>query len=440
MHTDRRRFLGGLGAATLGLTGFPAAAQGAPRVAIVGAGMAGLAAAHTLRWRGIPFVLLEARDRIGGRAYTDWKSLNVPFDQGSAFLHAPSSNPLTPKVTELGYTILRQSGPPEVYIGNSDQGVKGNRALQAAYDELAHAISVAGGHGDDVAAADLLNSSSVWDRLAAWAVGPAEAGIELAQLSTLDWYTHIGAGLGRDGLVREGLGSVVAAFGAGLPVSLSTRVKSIDWSGPGVRLETQSGTVAADCCLVTVPVGVLRDGRITFTPALPATKQAAIAGITMGVVDKIALAFRHGSLPPVRNEWFYQVRKDGTIADVLVRPFGYDMTVQFTGGNLAREMELLNDADQIAIALAAVSDIYGNAATTGFSGGAVTRWARDPFSLGSHSAALPGQTHQRAELAKPVADRLYFAGEACAAAWASTLPGAFVSGRAAARVIAERHG
>ncbi len=409
-------------------------------MAIVGAGMAGLAAAHALKWRGIPFVLVEARDRIGGRAYTDWKSLNVPVDQGCAFLHAPAGNPLTPKVTEMGYTILRQAGPPEVYFGGNNQGAKGERALQAAYGQLTHAIGTAGEHGDDVAAADLLNSPTVWDRLAAWAVGPAEAGIELAGLSTLDWYTHIGAGLGRDGLVREGLGSVVAAFGAGIPVSLSTRVKTIDWSGPGIRLDTQSGTVEADCCLITVPVGVLRDGRISMTPALPAAKQSAIAGITMGVVNKIALVFRPGSLPPVKNTWLYQVRTDGTIADVLVRPFGYDMTVQFTGGNLAREMELLNDADQIAFALSAVSDIFGNAVATGFSGGVVTRWARDPFSLGSHSAALPGQTHQRAELAKPVADKLYFAGEACAAAWASTLPGAFLSGRAAARAIAERHG
>jgi monoamine oxidase len=232
----------------------------------------------------------------------------------------------------------------------------------------------------------------------------------------------------------------VAAFGAGIPVSLSTRVKSINWSGPGVRVETQSGTLESDCCLITVSVGVLRDGNISITPPLPTTKQSAIAGIAMGAVDKIALAFRPGSLPPVRNTWIYQVRKDGTIADLLVRPFGYDMTIQFTGGNLAREMELLNDADQIAFALAAVGDVFGNAATAGFSGGVVTRWARDPFSLGSHSAALPGQAHQRAELARPVADKLYFAGEACAAAWASTLPGAFLSGRTAAHMIAERYG
>jgi monoamine oxidase len=409
-------------------------------VAIVGAGMAGLAAAHALKWHGIPFVLLEARDRIGGRAYTDWNLLNVPVDHGCAFLHASAGNPLTPKVTEMGYTILHRSGPPEVYFGGNDQGAKGQRALQGAYDQLVRAIGVTGEHGDDVAAGDLLNSPAVWDRLAAWAVGPAEAGIELAQLSTLDWYTHIGPGLGRDGLVREGLGSVVTAFGAGIPVSLSTRVKTIDWNGPGIRLETQSGTVEADCCLITVPVGVLRDGAISMMPALPTAKQSAIAGITMGVVNKIALAFRPGTLPPARNTWLYQVRKDGTIADVLVRPAGYDMTVQFTGGNLAREMELLNDADQIAFALAAVSDIFGNATATGFSGGVVTRWGRDPYSLGSHSAALPGQAHQRAELAKPVADKLYFAGEACAAAWASTLPGAYISGRTAAHAIAERHG
>lgn len=408
-------------------------------MAIVGAGMAGLAAANVLRWRGIPFVLLEARARIGGRAYTDWKSLNVPVDTGCAFLHAFASNPLTPKVTELGYTILHQAGPPQIYFGGTNQGQKGEHALQAAYDELVRAIGVVGENGDDVAAASLLNSATVWDRLAAWAVGPAEAGVELAQLSTLDWYTHIGAGLGRDGLVREGLGSVVAAFGAGIPVSLSTRVKTIDWSGPGVRLETQSGTVEADYCLVTVSVGVLRDGTISVTPPLPATKLSAIAGIAMGTVNKIALAFRPRSLPPARDNWLYELRKDGTIADMLVRPFGYDMTLQFTGGSLAREMELLNDADQIAFALAAVNDIFGSTAAAGFSGGLVTRWARDPFSLGSHSAALPGQTHQRAELARPVADKLYFAGEACAAAWASTLPGAYLSGRAAAHIIAERH-
>src|SRR6516162_9380736 len=135
MRAGRRGFLKALGGAALGLGAWPAAGQGNSRVAIVGAGMAGLSAAHTLRLRGVPFVLLEARDRIGGRAYTDWKSFSFPFDQGCAFLHAPAGNPLTPKVVELGYTIARQTGPPEIYFGATDQGPKGQRALEEAYAE-----------------------------------------------------------------------------------------------------------------------------------------------------------------------------------------------------------------------------------------------------------------------------------------------------------------
>jgi len=434
--TDRRTVLQGFGAAALSV-----ATLSQPRVVIVGAGMAGLTAAHVFMKRRIPFVVLEARDRVGGRAYTDSHTLSLPFDQGCASLHTPKANPLAMMAAKRGYTVSQNPARPVVYFGGeSEGGARGVKAFDTSYNELARAIAMTGAHGDDIAASDLVNERTVWDRLAAFMVGPEQTGVSLNQLSTLDWYSQLNANSGREGAVKEGLGNMVAAFGAGIPVTLSSPVNRIDWRGPALRVETSTGTIEAEYCLLTVPVGVLHAGAIGFVPALPPAKQSAIAGIGVGVVNKIALVFRPGALPPEKDVWLYQLRKDGSIADVLVRPFGADMTVHVTGGDFAREVELLNKADQITFALSTIGDIYGNDAAAGCTGGAVTRWARDPFSLGSHSAALPGQARQRGELAKPVAERIWFAGEACAPAWASSLPGAFLSGRAAARAIAERLG
>ena len=440
MAIDRRSVIRGMGASTIALAGAAHAEAPQPRVVIVGAGMAGLAAAHVLANRRIPFVVLEARDRIGGRAFTDWKSLNVPFDQGCACLHMPRLNPLAAKAAERGYAVSQTPLRPAIAFGGELQGSVAVKAYDAAYGELVRAISVAGAHGDDIAVSGLINVRSVWDRLAAFAVGPEQTGVSLNQLSTLDWYGQLAANTGREGMVKAGLGSMVAAFGSDVPVTLSNPVTRVDWRGPTVRVETGNASVEADCCLLTVPLGVLRAGSIGFVPALPPEKRAAIAGIGIGVANKIALAFRPGVLPPDKDVWLYQLRKDGAIADVLVRPFGYDMTLHHTGGDFAREVELLNKADQIQLALTSIGDLYGSDVAAGCTGGAVTRWGRDPFSLGSLSAALPGQGHQRVELARPLAGRLFFAGEACAATWASSLAGAFLSGRAAARAIAERLG
>jgi monoamine oxidase len=438
--TNRRKLLQGFGAAALGLAALPAHAEASPRVVIVGAGMAGLTAAHVFTQHRIPFVLVEARDRIGGRAFTDLKSLAMPFDQGCAYLHTPKINPLVAKAGEHGFNVSQNPVHPAIYSGSENEGPRGVKAFDTAYGELAHAVVTTGAHGDDIAVAGFVNDRTVWDRLAAFALGAEQTGVSLKQLSTVDWYSQLNANSGREGAVKEGLGSMVSAFGSGIPVTLSSPVSKIDWRGPNVRVETSTGTIEGECCLLTVPIGVLRDGAIGFTPALPPAKLTAINGIGVGVVNKIALAFRPGVLPPEKDVWLYQLRKDGSIADVQVRPFGADMTIHFTGGDFAREVELLTKADQITFALASIGDIYGNDIAAGCTGGAVTRWARDPYSLGSLSAALPGQAHQRGELAKPIAERLYFAGEACAPSWASSLPGAFLSGHAAARTIAERFG
>jgi monoamine oxidase len=432
--------LRGLGAAALGLAVIPARAETRPKVVIVGAGMAGLAAAHAFTNRRVPFVLVEARDRIGGRAYTDWKSLNAPFDQGCAYLHAPRINPLTAKAVERGYAVAESSLRPSIYFGSDSEGARATKDFDAAYNQLSHAVTVAGMHGDDLSAGDLIYIRTVYDRLAAFALGPDQTGVNINLLSTLDWYSQLSVNAGREGRVKEGLGTMVASFGAGLPVTLSSPVNRIDWRGPGVRVEMASGTIEAEYCLLTVPVGVLHAASIGFVPALPPAKLAAIAGIATGTVNKTALAFRPGALPPEKDVWLYQVRKDGAIADVMMRPFGHDMTVHYSGGDFAREVELLTKADQIQFALSTISDIYGADVAASCMGGAATRWSRDPYSLGSHSAALPGQAHQRAELAKPVAERIYFAGEACAPSWASSLPGAFLSGHVAAKSIADRLG
>ena len=106
--------------------------------------------------------------------------------------------------------------------------------------------------------------------------------------SPADWWNSIGGG---QHFCREGYGSVVAHYGQGVPVSLSTAVNEIKWQGDGVEVSTSAGMIKARAAILTVSVGVLAKNHIKFTPKLPVEKQEAINGIDMGVMDYIGLQF-----------------------------------------------------------------------------------------------------------------------------------------------------
>ena len=247
----RRVFLTGL-AASAAVPAWAARAAWAeaprePDVVVIGAGMAGLAAATALIAAGAHVTVIEARGRVGGRAHTESALFGTPVDHGATLLHSADRNPLVPIAIQFGFGTEPDDGDVSVYRG-TEIVAGGATQLNASLERFGGAIEAAGEAGRDVAAGSLFRPENDIDRLAAIMAGPLAHGVELARLSSMDAYSQIGTGV--EHLVPLGLGSLVAAYGRGLPVKLSTPARKIAWGGKGVEVETEAGTIRATAKIV----------------------------------------------------------------------------------------------------------------------------------------------------------------------------------------------
>jgi monoamine oxidase len=235
--------------------------------------------------------------------------------------------------------------------------------------------------------------------------------------------------------VREGLGTLVAAYGQSLPVRLGVAATGIDWSGEGVRVETTAGTIAARACIVTVSTGVLASGAIRFTPGLPQDKAQAIDDVPMGLLTKIALQFDGSRFGLGESDFLTYAVPDTVPAEAcyfLTFPTGHDVIVGFVGGRFGWDLSREGQAAAVDFALGEFVAMMGSDARSRFRKGHMTDWATNPLTLGAYSAARPGRHSSRAVLAQPLGERVFFAGEAVSDGYASLCSGAHLSGEAAA--------
>ena len=253
-------------------------------VCVVGAGAAGLAAARRLRAGGAEVLVLEARDRIGGRANTA-RLGGFPVDLGCGWLHSADTNPWTELAQKLGFEIDR-TPPPWETPAFGDQGRDERAAFRAAFAAFDAKVEEAARSGADRAAAELLEPDGRWN-LVLDAVSTWYSGAELDRISVLDYAAYADDDV--NGRVTEGYGALVQAYGAGVPVRLGAVVKTIDRSGPRLRLALEGGELFADQVVVAVPTPVLADERLQITPPLPEKVEAA-AGLPLGLADKVVLA------------------------------------------------------------------------------------------------------------------------------------------------------
>ncbi len=237
---------------------------------------------------------------------------------------------------------------------------------------------------------------------------------------------------GEDWAVREGYGTLIARYGAGLPVTLNAPVTEIDWSGKRLRLTGPKGTVSARAAILTVSTGILAAGDIRFTPALPDRKAEAIAGLPLGNHNRICLAFDRDVFGPEAKRYGIVRTGDSEPMAFNIRPFGYNYVVGVTGGRFADWLERAGQAAAIDYATERLRAAFGADITKHMVKQSVTAWRGDPWVKGAYSFARPGRAHPRARLAETLEDRLHFAGEATSAAFYSTAHGAYLTGIAAA--------
>ncbi len=401
---------------------------------VIGAGAAGIAAGRELARRGIPHIILEARGRIGGRAWTNPCGTPYPLDLGCEWLHSADNNVLAELAPSLGFA-LDKSEPPwrrrhlQEGFGAAEQDQFG--AEQAAfYQRLEEAAAEARRTGRDRPAAELLDPRACWNGFID-AVSTYYNGAPLERVSVIDFDRY--ADTEEDWRVVGGYGAMIAAAGASLPVRLGCAVTRIDATGPVIRIDTSSGTLETGRVVVTVPTSVLAAGAIAFDPQLDGHLHAA-AHLPLGVADKLFFTLEDAEAfePDTRLIGAPDRVDTGTYT---LRPRGRAIVDGYFGGDYARHLEkgglaAFADAARAEIGQALGRDIGGRLTPL-----VATAWASDPLSLGSYSHALPGHADARAVLATPVDGRILFAGEATSRTFFSTAHGAFEEGTQAVRAL-----
>src|ERR1700754_911348 len=403
-------------------------------VAIIGAGAAGLGAANALKNSGLSVIVLEARDRVGGRAHTIQAAASVVFVVGCGWLHSADKNSFVGIAAQLGYEINKDLPPwRERAYGKAFPQEDRNDfigALDEFYDRSEAAAIEAKRTGRDQPANRYLEPGNRWNPMID-AISTYINGAELDRVSILDMDAYEDTNF--NWRVRRGYGALVAAYGAACPLALNCAVTLIDHSAKRVRIETTRGTLTADKVIVTVPTNLIGDEAIRFHPPLPAKVDAA-RGLPLGLADKVTLALAEpDALPKEGNLRGATMRTE--MGTYHIRPFGQPCIEGFFGGRFAQQLEDAGDGAIAAHSIDEIVSFLGNDFRRKLKPLAESRWAHDPFARGSYSHALPGHAGDRAVLAAPIDGRLFFAGEATSRGFFSTAHGARDSGERAAREI-----
>src|SRR4051794_2284905 len=408
-------------------------------VAIIGAGAAGLGAANALKNSGLSVLVLEARDRVGGRAHTIMAAPDVTFDVGCGWLHSADQNTFVKIAEGLNFEI-NKSLPPwreRAYGKAFPQDARDDftRALNKFYDRAEQAAKEAAQSGRDGPANVCLEPGNRWNPMID-AISTYINGCELDQVSVLDMEAYEDTEI--DWRVRRGYGALISAYGSPCPLALNTEVTAIDHSGRRIRIETSQGTLSARKAIVAVPTNLIAEEAVRFLPALPDKLDAARA-LPLGLADKVMLALdQPETLPSDGNLRGPTMRTE--MGSFHLRPFGQPCVEGFFGGRYARELEDAGDGAMAAQAIDEVVSLLGSDFRRRLKPLAQSRWAHDPFARGSYSHALPGHAGDRAVLAAPVDGRLFFAGEATSPNFFSTAHGARDSGERAAREVLDSVG
>jgi monoamine oxidase len=394
---------------------------------VIGGGAAGIAAARRLHQAGVKCLIIEARPRLGGRAWTIADASGHALDLGCGWLHSADRNPWVAVAEEQRRTIDK-TRPPwarsalPYRFPDDDQ-----REFRQAQEDFFKRVSERAQRDPDLPAAALLAPECRWNNLIG-AIGTYISGAELDRVSARDFDNYDDTGV--NWRVIEGYGATIAAYGDGLPAILDCPVQRIDHQGKRLKIETPRGAIAADQTIVTLPTALLADAEHLFAPALPEKTQAA-RGLPLGLADKLFLSLENAEEFEKDSRLFGATDRTAT-ATYHLRPFGRPQIEVYFGGRLAAELEAGGAAAFFDFAVSELTRQLGNDFARRVAPIHIHPWSSDPFARGSYSYALPGMADCRAALAAPVDGRLFFAGEACSRGDFSTAHGAWLTGVAAA--------
>jgi monoamine oxidase len=444
----RRSFLAaaGMAAATPALGAIQQkskAPAGEPRsgvdVVIVGAGVAGIAAARRVVAAGRKCVVLEASGVVGGRCITDTALFGVPYDRGARALHTPETNPVVRLATQNGFDIY--PAPP-----GQRMRITRRYARESEMEDMLAAMVRANGAIADVARkADVATAQALPKDLGEWRstiefmLGPYFCGKDVSEMSAAD----LARAAERDvqAYCRQGLGAVVAKLAADLPVRLSTPATRIGWGGrAGVEVTTAQGTIDARAVIVTASTSVLTAGKLRFTPDLPKRLVDLIDRLKLGSYDHVTLELAGNPLGLRTDELVFERSSSARTAALLANMSGSTLCTVDVGGRFGRDLAAKGPKEMVAFALDWLDNLYGSDLKRAAGRSHATNWNAEPWVLGAMSAAAPGAQFARRALTESINNRIWLAGEAVHERLWGTVAGAWESGDRAAvaalRVIA----
>ena len=426
------------------------------KVAIVGGGLAGIAAAYTLL--GDPSVtevhLLEAEGGYGGRASTDTTSIpGFAFDMGAQYIQDPTLNPLTQIAKDLGFETVQEDADYKLRVdddGTWEDVDTTDPEVLAVVQGIQTSYTLAKTKPNVVVAAKPRFDTQVeMFGHATSPYGPFTESAETWQYLAAD-RAREGAGDGAENLfVKRGIGTLVSAYGQLLPglykerykARFGTRVTSITHSDSGVTVSYANGSVAVDACIVTVPVSVLASGAITFDPPLPAAYKNALKALRLGSYKKLALQLRvaPADIVPGTNYYLIEAEPEG-VWQCYRLPHAPDVLVAHAAGDFAAALDAMEDKDVFSLFKANVQSAFEAVYFT--NGKAITNWSKNPNAQGAYSYTAfigggpkdPVPLKARSDLGVPLG-KLHFAGEATNLKCYGTLQAAYFEGVRAAKAV-----
>lgn len=391
------------------------------KIIVIGAGIAGLSAAWHLQQRGIGVIILEARDRLGGRIHTSDRWLDLPVDLGASWIHGIEGNPIEhlARQYELATTVTD-------YDSIALFDCEGKRVTEFNWDKYAkilrRAVKTARKHWhqdgclqtalDEILAKKALSKIEL--RQLNYLINTEiehEYGADISELSVFNW-DRDREFKGDDVFFPDGYARVIEILARGLDIRLKHQVNKISYNSQRVTVSTEQGEFNADKVIVTLPLGILKNQTVTFSPPLPSPKREAIALLGFGSLNKTYLRFSQsfwtddtdliGYIGDRQGEWMEFVN--------IYKYSGVPTLLGYNAGRYGSKIEAWSDERIVASMMRVLRTIYGESIPEP-QDYQITRWLSDHYACGSYSFMTPGSSGKTIkDLAEPVDNCLFFAG------------------------------